>query len=226
MAWHAERTGGFDPSSTAYADNVREIYNVLTTDQYLFGDRWSYEAIVGLLCNVAQECRMNPWSYNGSRYGLVQFTFSYYQQNGSQYSHYAPSTGPQASGDGAQATDGIAQLQVIDNPSNTLYLASEVRKQKARDLNWSILEWTDLFSYKICDDIDEAIQAWLLFYEYPESTVEGLRREYNIRKGFQARIEEILGGGPTPPPPPPPEDDRMSLYFYILKRYKAKKGLL
>ena len=227
MAWHAKRSGGYATDSTEYYDNVWEIYNTLTTDQYLFGDAWSYEAIVGLLCNIAQECGMNPWAYNSSRYGLVQFLFSYYQQNGPQYNQYAPSTGPSASGDGAQPTDGIAQLRVIDNPSDTLYLASDVRKQEARMLNWSILEWTDLFSYKICDDVEEAIQAWLLFYEHPATAYDTatLALEYEIRSGFRARIEEILGG-PTPPPPPPTRRDKLPLYYYCIKQFRMKKGLV
>lgn len=231
MSWHAKRTGGYTSDSQEFADNVLQIYDFLSHDTYLIGDVWSYEAIVGVLCNMAQESNMNPWIYNGSRYGLVQFTFNYYRQQGSRYSAYAPSTSPSATSDGAKPSDGQAQLQVIDAPSNTLYLANERRKQLARDLNWSILEWTDLQSYKTCDDIDEAIQAWLLFYEYPESTVAGMQEEFAKRVAYKNRIIEILGGTPPTPPDPPipptPTSRRgMPLYFYITKKFKRKKGLI
>ena len=220
MSWYAKRSGGYDVTDSEFTANVQEIYNFLSNDVHLIGDAWTYEAIVGLLCNIYQESKMNPWIYNGSRYGLVQFTFNYYQTNGSNYSSYAPSTGATATGDGAQPTDGIAQLQVIDSPSNTLYNASEIRKNKARQLNWPILEWTSLQTYKMCDDIDQAIQAWLLFYEYPSSTTSGLQYEYELRKSYQQAIEDAIGGtpptAPTPPTPPtPPTRRKMPLYMYL-----------
>lgn len=226
MGWNAKRTGGYGQNSQEYADNVLAIYSVLTNDYLLVGDAWSYEAIVGILCNIAQECGMNPWAYNGSRYGLVQTTFSHYQTYGSSYPEYAPSTGASASGDGAQPTDGIAQLRMCDSPSGTLYDASSLRLQEARDLGWAILEWDDLSSYKICDDVEQAVQAWLLFYEHPASAgdLATLRTEYNTRIAFRTKIEEILGGGPVPPTPT--TRSKMPLYMYTLKRYRQKKGLV
>ena len=229
MSWNAKRTGGYDVTDPEFTENVQEIYNILSTDAYLVGDQWSYEAIVGFLCNVYQECKMNPWVYNGSRYGLVQFLFSYYETNGSSYSNYAPSTSPSATQDDAQPTDGIAQLQVIDSPHNTLYLANQTRMNKARQLGWAILEWDDLQSYKICDDIDQAIQSWLLFYEYPTSTISGLQYEFELRKSFQQAIEDAIGGTPPVPPVPPPHpttSHKMPLYFYTLKKFKYEKGIL
>ena len=233
MTWHAKRTGGYDNQSSEYYDNVWEIYNTLTNDFYLVGDAWSYEAIIGLIANATQESGLNPWRYNGSAaYGLVQFhPPSYYIGGvGTSYSAYAPSTSPTASGDGAQPTDGLAQLQVVDSPSQTKYIANSQRKQKARDLGWSVLEWTSIQDYKICDDIDEAIQAFLLFYEYPSTSLNVLSNQYYLRRSHVDRIVEILGGTPPPPPPPPPppyhESKGMPLYRYTLKRYKQRKGLI
>lgn len=233
MGWNAKTSGGYEQTSQEYIDNVWEIYNTLSNDQYLVGDAWSYEAIVGLIANATQESHLNPWIWrNNYRYGLVQFTFTYYRENGSSYSAYDPynpRTGAQGS-----PSDGKAQLQVIDSPHNTLYLANNTRKNLARDLGWAILEWTDLQSYKICDDVEQAVQSFLLFYEYPESTVAGMQKEFNNRWKYVRAIEQILGGQPPEPPEPPDppipptptKRDGMPLYFYMGKRFKRKKGLL
>lgn len=232
MGWHAKRTGGYASSSTEFEDNVLSIYAVLNEVSLLEVDVWSYEAIVGLCCNIVQESGMNPWVYNGSRYGLVQTTFSHYRQYGRDSRYYAPSLGATSTDDGAQPTDGIAQLQMIDSINGTLYSASSGRKQEARDLDWSILEWNNLNAYKVCDDITEAIQAWLLFYEHPASLgdLTTLQHEYEIRSQNANRIIEIIGGHPIPPiPPVPPTPSRvgkMPLYMYTLKRYRQKKGLI
>lgn len=231
MAWNAKRTGGYTADSIEFEENVHEIYNVLSDDSYLFGDAWSYEAIVGVLCNMSWESQgLNPWVYNGSRYGLVQSTFSYYsgQANG-RFGFYAPSTGSTASGDGAQPTDGIAQCQVIDYPTDTLYQAYGFRQDVSTMMGWSTLLWDNLSEYKTCNDVDEAIQSWLLYYEWPFNTQtpsqSDVQNEYDNRAQFRQRIEEILGGGPGPGPHPT-STHKMPLYFYIGKKLKHKKGIL
>jgi len=222
MSWQATTYQyGYTENDSEYADNVLAIYDVLTHDVNLEGDAWSYESIVGLLANISVESGMNPWSYNGNRYGFVQTTFSHYESNGSRFASYDPYIPNVSQG---SASDGKAQIQMVDSNHNTLYNASQQRKDLARQLDWSILEWTDLNSYKICDSIQEAVQAWLLFYEYPSSTVSGLQTEYNNRYNRVAKIEEILEH--TPPPPPPVTRTRMKLYFYTLKAFKRKKGLI
>ena len=233
MTWHAKRKGAYTTSSSEYEDNVWEIYNTLSDDTQLMGDAWTYEAIVGLIANASWESGLNPWRYNSiGAYGLVQFyPNTYYIGNrGVAYSGYAPSLNPDLPegdySDGANASDGKAQLLVIDSPTDTKYIVTEAKKQKARDLSWSILEWDSIQAYKMCDDIDEAIQSFLLFYEYPTTDLDELRTEFNNRKSYVARIEEILGGQPPVPPVPPSEYKGMPLYFYITKRFKRRKGLI
>lgn len=233
MSWHAKRTGGYTTDSQEYYDNVWEIYNLLSdnsSSSLLIGDAWRDEAIVGLIANASWESGLNPWRYNSIQaYGLVQFyPHTYYiGGRGVGFAGYAPSTSPSASGDGAQPEDGQAQLLVVDSPTQTKYIANDTRKNKARQLDWAVLEWDSIHAYKMCDDVDEAIQAFLLFYEYPSSNINTLRNEYYTRRGYVDRIYEILGGTPPPPPPPPPppsRDGKMPLYFYTLKRYRMKKG--
>lgn len=224
MAWQATTYQyGYGENDSEYADNVLAIYDVLTHDVNLEGDAWSYESIVGLLANISVESEMNPWSWNNTRYGFVQTTFTYYQTNGSRFNSYDPYIPNQSQG---SASDGKAQIQMVDSNHNTLYSASETRKNLARQLSWAILEWDDLNSYKLCDDVEQAVQAWLLFYETPTIVASELQTEFENRYRRVAKIEEILGHTPPPPPPPPHHDDGMKLYFYIGKSIRRKKGLI
>lgn len=228
--WHAKRTGGYSYPEQEYIDNVWEAYYLLSdasTTTPLSGDAWSLYAICGMLGNATAESGLNPWRWNSiGAYGLVQFYPSTYYIGGRGVgkSGYAPSTSPSASGDGANASDGKAQLLVVDDPSGTKYIYNQQRADKARDLDWSVLEWNSINAYKMCDSLEEATQAFLLFYEYPTTDLNELRAEYNTRKGYADTVYQILTGTP-PIPPTPTSRGKMPLYMYTLKRYRMKRGL-
>ena len=234
MSWHAKRTGPYTTNSTEFKENVLEIYNLLNNTTYLSGRYWNYEAIVGLLCNIVCESGMNPWRYNSiGAYGLVQFNpASYYiGGRGVGFTGYAPSTSTTATSDGADPSDGMAQCLVVDDPYQTKYLANSIKMNKARQLNWAILEWTSIDDYKLCDDIEQAIQAFLLFYEYPSNSITTLAQEYNNRNSYRQTIIDIIAGvdpptpepTPTPSPTPLPIAGSSKMIIYTNKRYRIKK---
>ena len=217
------------PDGEYFINNVWEAYYLLSDDTMLVGDAWRLEAICGMLGNAYAESHMNPWAWNGSvsdgAYGLVQFhPPSYYiGGRGLDFNGYAPyvPTLPYT----ASPTDGQAQLLVVDSPTQTKYDASNFRKQIGRDLGWSILEWNNIQDFKICDSLEEATQAFLLFYEFPSTSLSELRTEFSNRYRYASTIWEILTGEP-PVPPIPTKKSKMPLYMYTLKRYRHKKGLL
>jgi hypothetical protein len=210
---------------------VWATYNLLSVNTFLSGQAWKYEAIVGMIANAIWESGMNPWRYNSiGAYGLVQFYPSTYYIGGVGVSKmgYAPSTSPTASGDGADATDGIAQLLVIDDPNNTKWLHSQQRVNLANSLGWNITQYNTIDDFKQITNADEALKAFLIFYEYPSSTVSGMQNEYNNRAPYIQVVEDILNNiPPTPPVPPTPTIRRkMPLYFYTTKMARYKKGIL
>lgn len=72
MGWHAKPSGGYNTSSAAGLDNIFAFKNAFST--------WNNAVIAGMLGNVQAESGLNPWRWQGDRfgtsrgYGLFQFT--------------------------------------------------------------------------------------------------------------------------------------------------------
>ena len=232
--WYAKRTGGYTQNSQEFVDNVWEAYYLLIDSNNLSGTAWTLEAICGMLGNAYAESGMNPWRYNGTAaYGLVQFNPPSYYIGGAgvSYNGYAPSLDPTLPegdfSDGANASDGRAQLLVVDNPSGTKYSSSGIRWELMEQLDWTLQEWNDIQSFKLCDSLEEATQAFLLFYEFPFNPpyfAQDVRVEYLRRKPYADKVYEVLTGTP-PVPPTPTRHKGMPLYFYMGKKFKQKKGI-
>lgn len=234
MAWHAKPSGGWSTTDTEAQDNMIEIYN------YLSSQGWSDIAVAGLLGNVANESGFNPWRWQNDvvnltskykGYGLVQFTPSYYYIGGrgaeAQFaSYYAPNTSTSTTVSGADASDGLAQLMVIETYHSDKFLD--------RRSYCSYADLSDTYpysSYKTLSDLWIATVGWLYNYEYPDD------RSYSIAYSRYLKAQacyEIITGAtpptptptPTPTPPLPTYSSDKRVCFYITKKYKRRRGLI
>lgn len=225
MTWFAKPSGGFDIESAEAKSNMFEIYNQLS-------GTWSVEAICGLLGNMKVESGFNPWRWQSDKvdlegdkkgYGLVQFTpaYGYINNYGKGVQGYAPNLSVNGVTEGADPSDGHAQIIVVRDDLAHKYID---RTSKCSYLDLSSIR--TLADYRIQSDLWLTTVGWLFNYEYPDiaSRTESQAR---VRYGYAQRCYEILTGEeppspPTPPPYPPVPPDppvhhkhKMPLYMYL-----------
>lgn len=115
MPWYAKPRGHYPEASSEWRENMLEIYGML------HASGWTLEAICGMCGGCIVESGMNPWRWQedhvslSAGYGLVQFTPASDYINLSGQSYHAPNMSTTSITQDALPTDGICQVNVVDN---------------------------------------------------------------------------------------------------------------
>lgn len=190
MAWNAKPSGAYGISSDEAIANYKEVVNLLS-------DTWTMEAICGMLGNMYAESGMNPWRWQSDSvsltssskgYGLVQFTpaYGYINNYGVGVDYYAPNLSTTSVTTGAAATDGRAQIYVIDND-----LAGKFINRSSWCSFLDISGYYPMSNFRQADSLYGATVAWLFHYEAPSDHSESVA---NARYSYASQIYELLTG--------------------------------
>lgn len=214
MSWYAKPSGGYSITSTEGTANVWEIYNQLK-------DSWTVEAISGMIGNLSAESGLNPWRWqsdtvdltsNTKGYGLPQFTpaYGYINDYGKGVEGYAPNLSTSTTTSGANASDGKAQIIVIDTDKAGKYIN---RKSYCTFLD--ISSAYPFSNYKQLTDLYTATVAWLYNYEFPKDHSKAVA---DARYTRASTVYQILKGQEPPTPPTPTPTTRKGMPLYMMMR--------
>ena len=223
MSWHAKPSGGYATHSTEGEENILEIYN------YLYANGYTDEAACGVIGNMISESALNPWrwqseTYNLSGgYGLFQYTPASGYINGAQsVPYYAPNLSTSQVTTGAQATDGLAQLYVMDTNYLHKWVSTCWRSYWSRErypeeyqLRRRILElWGNgatlsMSQYRLITDLRDATFAFLACFEGPA------RIHLNARYTNAVDVYRFITGQDPQPSP----TIRKGLPIWMMIRY-------
>lgn len=223
--WHAKPSGSYGYSSTEGYENIVEMSGYFTSLGY------TLESQAGIIGNAVAESGLNPWrwqsdTYNlNGGYGLFQFTpASGYIDGCKDIQFYAPNLSTSEVTEGAEATDGMAQLQAF--AFNTL---SKWGSGCWRSY-WNKTTYADLYAvrerilntygsgsslsmeqFKTIDNVYDATFAFLACFEGPAVPNMSTRYEY------ASAVYEILTGK-LPDDPTTPTTKRKSLPIWMMLR--------
>lgn len=214
--WHAKPSGGYTQTSPEYFDNIKAF------SSYFFSQLYAREAIAGMLGNVYAESNLNPWLWDGSAYGLFQFTpGSEYINNMTQVPYYAPNLSSSQQTAGAEPTDAIAQMYVFANDLlgkwtttcwrpywdvNTyasLYaMRSQILSQYGNGSSLTMAQFSQI------DNLEYATFAFLACYEGP--AVPNQSQRYQYTQDVYPYVTDDWHGG---------SKKKMPLYMFLRRRY-------
>lgn len=230
MTWHAKPSGAYSYTSQEGLDNIFEMSATMPAA--------TLEARAAIIANSCHEGGLNPWRWQGDRfglsrgYGLFQFTPASGYIN-SSWPTKAPNLSTTEVTAGADPSDGEAQCEVM----STDYLGKWV--SDCWRSYWDIQTYADLYAYRVevlrrwgdgsrithaqlsqCQDLDAATFIFLACFEGPAVP------NFSTRKATAAQIYQILGGyiPPTPPTPDPPTPPVGSdIPYWLIKKMKDKR---
>lgn len=241
MTWYAKPKGAYSRTSPEGLQNIFAYRTAFST--------WSLESVCGMLGNIQAESGLNPWRWQGDRfgtsrgYGLYQFT----PASGYIYlSGATPNLSVEYQTSGATPEDAERQIQAFrtnelgkwvsscwrsywnDDHGNPLY--ADLWAYRAQVLaRWGSGSSISIAEFSECQDMYDATFIFLACFEGPSVPNLGARNRNT------AAMYTILTGDPppTPPeppiPPPPPEppvgdfDLNKFLMCYANKRKPKKK---
>jgi len=231
MGWYAKPRGGWSTE-----DNEAQ-QNMFMISEYLQNNGWTMIAIAGLLGNMANESGFNPWRWNSDTvglntraYGLVQFYPASYYIGGrgteSMITNYSPNMSTSSQTAGATPQDGLAQLQVME------IFHSDKFFNRASYCHYADISGCYPYTaFKTQTDLWLATVGWLFNYEFPAASDREYADAYS-RYQKAIRCYEIITGSPPPEPPDPPVPPtpttrpKPPLFFYCIRKFRQKKGLL
>ena len=230
MTWHAKPSGAYSYTSQEGLDNIFEMNATMPAA--------TLEARAAIIANSVHEGGLNPWRWQGDRfglsrgYGLFQFTPASGYIN-SSWPTKAPNLSTTEITAGADPSDGEAQCEVM----GTDYLGKWV--SDCWRSYWDTTTYADLYAYRgevlrrwgsgsrismaqlsQCQDLDAATFIFLACFEGPAVP------NFSTRKATAAQIYQILGGvvPPTPPTPDPPTPPVGSdIPYWLIKKMKDKR---
>ena len=229
--WYAKPSDGYTASSMRGTSNIRAFYD------YLYAEGFTYEAVVGMLCNVAAESGYNPWRWQGDEYGtsrgygLFQFTPASGYLNLTGIPDHAPNLSVSQQTSGSSPNDAKGQLYVFVNDTlgkwnsscwRTYWDPSNLPAYYLRCQNilatYGHNGQLSMNDFKLIDNIQDASDAFLACYEGPaEENVHPDDRYSN-----HTAIEDALDGYvPVPPGPPSALNDILFLKHFIDKNRKG-----
>lgn len=223
MAWYAKPSGGYPERSNEWHENMLEIYGMLNSSG------WTLEAVCGMCGGCIMESGMNPWRWQedhvntNAGYGLVQFTPASGYINLSGYPYHAPNMSTTEVSFGALATDGICQVNVVDNDTlqkwtgvtwrnywdrsdypDAYAVAQDIRSRYSIPMSFS--------TYKSLTDLDDAVWMFMSGYLGP-------------RRGDRDYARYMLAGRDAyrflsgqEPPTPTPTIRKLPLFFYLKRK--------
>lgn len=222
MAWSAKPSGGYTLSSAQGTGNINEI------NTYLSAQGYTLEAVCGVCGNMISESALNPWRWQSDTvnmsggYGLFQYTpASGYINGATGVQYYAPNLSTSAQTTGALATDGIAQLYVMDTNMlgkwvSTCWRSYWDKEQYPNEWNLHNLilntygdgEHINMTEFRLIPYVYHAVFAFLACFEGPA----------NLH--LQARYENAIAvyrllTGQDPPEPTPTERKRLPIWMMI-----------
>ena len=204
--WNAKPSGAYSLQSAAGKENVLEMSKVFAERGY------TDEAKAGVTGNVMAESGLNPWRWQSDTvntsagYGLFQFTpATSYLNKAKSLQFYAPNMSTSEVTEGAQPTDGIAQLVSFDTDllgKWNIYLWRPYwDKTEYADLYQKALNVLDTYGtnrtlsiaqFRQINDIYDATLAFLGCYEGPAVP------NMDARFGYAEAAYEIIHGSPFP----------------------------
>lgn len=228
MAWHAKIYGGYSTTSTEAVENVREMFNVLSSQG------WSAGAIAAMLGNGAGESGLNPWRWQNDEvlattdtyyinnqtahaYGLFQFDPAGKYIN-SSYAQALSTYGPNFSDRTGRASDGDAQTrfmaqQIPNDWSSNLYnYYADDFAAIGVDISTFYYMTFDAFKAGTGYSIAQLTGAYELKYERPGDTYAASSYAHRVSSA-EYWYNVIQGWGPVPPTP---ADGRRHKYKWVL----------
>ena len=200
--FYATPYGGYPISSTEGTANIKTIYD------YLHGEGYADNCIVGILGNIVAEGALNPWYWQNNTYapsdpnagyGLFQFTPAYEYLNASWLPDWAPNESTSQQTAGADPDDGYAQLYALVNDvfgkwvSNCWRIYWDPNDYPGQyALHTYILNtWGNgssltMSQFKDINDYEAACFAFLACYEGPRIP------NYTARKNYCDQIKPII----------------------------------
>lgn len=220
--WYAKPRGAYNLTSDEAKANMGEIAN------YMLAHGYTPAAIAGVIGNSYGESGLNPWRWQSDTvnenagYGLFQYTpASDYIDGCADVEGYAPNLSTTDQTDGAEASDGMAQVVVFDTNKLLKWVSTCWRPY------WDEQEYSELYAmrqtiltnygngtrlsieqFKTIDNVQYATFAFLACFEGPAVPNLQARVEY-------ANIAYEYLFGETPPQPPSPSRKRMSIFMMI-----------
>lgn len=214
--WHAKISGGYSQTDPEYFENIKAY------SEYFFAQNYTRECIAGMLGNVYAESNLNPWLWDGSAYGLYQFTpGSEYINDMSWVPYYAPNLSSSQQTAGADPNDAIAQMYVFSNDLLGKWGGSCWRSY------WNPSTYPDLYAMRTqilntygngstltmaqfsqIDNLEMATFAFLACYEGPAIPNQARRYQYAIE--IYPYVTDDWHGG---------KKKGMPLYMFLRKRY-------
>lgn len=228
MGWYAKPSGAYSIESNEAHQNMFMI------SEYLQTQGWTQVAVASLLGNMKEESGFNPWRWFNdtydmtTSYGLVQFHPSSYYIGGRGLDfpdYYAPNLSTTQTTQGALASDGRAQLEVMETYHSDKFIDRS-----------SYCDFLDISSAYPYEDFKQLTNlwigtvGWLYDYEFPSAQYRDYAHAYQRYLSAQRCYEIITGQQPPEPPDPPhppiPIRSKMKLYMMMGKAMRYKKGNL
>lgn len=219
--WYAKPRGAYNLSSDEAKANMIEIA------VYLLAKEYTPAAIAGVIGNAYGESGLNPWRWQSDTvnqnagYGLFQYTpASDYINKCADVEGYAPNLSVTNQTEGAEASDGMAQVIVFDTNKLLKWVSTCWRPY------WDKQTYSELYSmrqtiltnngdgshltmeqFKAIEYIEHATFAFLACFEGPAIPNLQPRLDYaNIA------YEYLFG---ETPPTPTPSRSKMPIYMMI-----------
>ena len=204
--FYATPYGGYSITGTYGTNNILKIYD------YLKGEGYAKNCIVGILGNIYAESALNPWhwqantvNYNAG-YGLFQFTPASDYINATSVPDHAPNESTSIQTTGSDPDDGYGQLYCVV----TDYFGKWV--QNCWRYYYPISDFPDLYAerqhvistygngssltqsqFKSINDYTDACFAFLMCYEGPANeSGSTIRDKYNTRLNYCSQIKPII----------------------------------
>lgn len=227
--WYAKPSDGYSASSTEGTSNIRAFYD------YMDGEGFTYESVVGMLCNVSAESGFNPWRWEGDTYGtsrgygLMQFTPASGYINLSGIPDHAPNLSTSQQTSGSSPNDAKGQLYVFSNDTLGKWNSSCWRSYWDPSVYSSYYNMCmncisiygsngtlSMSEFSDIDNIEYACAAFLACYEGPQTP------NYDARIANKQAIEDALEGYIPTPPTPGLRDDILFLKHFIDQNHKRR----
>lgn len=220
--WNAKPSGAYNLTS----DEAK--YNMIEIAAYLLTQGYTPAAVAGVIGNVYAESGLNPWRWQSDTanenagYGLFQYTPAYgYIDECADVEWYAPNLSTTDQTEGAEASDGMAQVIVFDTNKLLKWVSTCWRSY------WDEQEYSELYSmrqtilresgdgsrlsmeqFKTIEYVKYATFAFLACFEGPAVPNLEARVQY-------ANVAYVYLFGESPPQPPTPSRKKMPIFMMI-----------
>lgn len=231
MGWNAKPSGGYEPLSAPWKENLEAAYYQLSAE-------WTLTAFSGMGGNIQSESGWNPWRWQSDKvsltdkykgYGLPQFTpaYGYINDYGVGLAGYSPNLSVTTVTAGATPEDGYAQITCIDTDRAGKFL------NRSKYCSFAdIRDYFPMSNFKKGNNLWLATVAWLYHYEFPAAqyrTYTAARARYeNSVKVFTYLNGKEPDPYPTPPDPPDPSPSpayiRQYMPIYMYPGFRKQKG--